>query len=83
MKRLKWEQQKDERMRQQIKENRFIITHPHKSPQQTLYLSIPHTVVYSSLELRELEARLKAGYMNKERAAQIAEKKALKTKDEV
>ena len=39
--------------------------------------------VCSSLELRELEARLKAGYMNKERAAQIAEKKALKTKDEV
>lgn len=57
MRRLKLEQQKDERMRQQIKEN--------------------------SLELRELEARLKAGYMNKERAAQLAEKKALKTKDEV
>ena len=36
-----------------------------------------------SLELRELEARLKAGYMNKERAAQMAEKKALKAKEEV
>ena len=41
------------------------------------------SVFCSSLELRELEARLKAGYMNKERAAQIAEKNVLKTKDEV
>ena len=41
------------------------------------------SVLCSSLELRELEARLKAGYMNKERAAQIAEKNVLKTKDEV
>jgi len=32
----------------------------------------------NSLELRELEAKLKAGYMNRERAAQIAEKEALK-----
>lgn len=30
----------------------------------------------NSLELRELEAKLKAGYMNRERAAQIAEKQA-------
>ncbi|KAK7497864.1 hypothetical protein BaRGS_00010998 [Batillaria attramentaria] len=32
----------------------------------------------TSLELRELEAKLKAAYMNKERAAQLAEKDALK-----
>lgn len=32
----------------------------------------------NSLELRELEAQLKAGYMNRERAAQIAEKQAAK-----
>lgn len=32
----------------------------------------------NSLELRELEAKLKAGYMNRERAAQIAEKEAIK-----
>ena len=31
-----------------------------------------------SLELRELEAKLKAAYTNKERAAQLAEKDALK-----
>ncbi|XP_065661551.1 meiosis-specific nuclear structural protein 1 isoform X3 [Hydra vulgaris] len=31
----------------------------------------------NSLELRELEAKLRAGYMNKERAAQLAEKQAL------
>ena len=31
-----------------------------------------------SLELRELEAKLKAAYMNKERMAQMAEKEAVK-----
>ena len=31
-----------------------------------------------SQELRELEAQLKAAYMNKERSAQLAEKEALK-----
>lgn len=30
-----------------------------------------------SVELRELEAKLKAGYMNQERAAQLAEKMAM------
>ena len=39
--------------------------------------------MFSSLELRELEAKLKAGYMNKERAAQLAEKEALKMRDKV
>jgi hypothetical protein len=34
-------------------------------------------LIYST-ELRELEAQLKAAYMNKERAAQLAEKEALK-----
>ncbi len=34
-----------------------------------------------SVELKELEAKLKAGYMNKERAAQMAEKEAIKEKD--
>lgn len=32
----------------------------------------------NSIELRELEKKLKAAYMNKERAAQIAEKDAIK-----
>ncbi|PKU47954.1 hypothetical protein llap_1737 [Limosa lapponica baueri] len=32
---------------------------------------------YDSLELRELEKKLKSAYMNKERAAQIAEKEAI------
>lgn len=32
----------------------------------------------TSLELRELEAKLKAAYTNKERHAQLAEKEALK-----
>ena len=52
LERLKWQKQKDERMRQKIREN--------------------------STELRELEAKLRAGYMNKERAAQLAEKDTLK-----
>ncbi|XP_053451260.1 meiosis-specific nuclear structural protein 1 [Nycticebus coucang] len=49
---LKHENLKDEKMRQQVREN--------------------------SIELRELEKKLKAAYMNKERAAQIAEKDAIK-----
>ncbi|XP_064387489.1 meiosis-specific nuclear structural protein 1-like [Halichondria panicea] len=57
MEKLKWEQNKDERYRQQIREN--------------------------SLELRELEAKLKAGYMNKERAAQLAEKDSMKKKEKM
>ena len=32
----------------------------------------------NSIELRELEKKLQAAYMNKERAAQIAEKDAIK-----
>lgn len=36
-----------------------------------------------SFELRELEAKLKAAYLNKERAAQLAEKETLKKKEEV
>ena len=37
----------------------------------------------TSLEIRELEAKLKAGYMNKERAAQLAEKEARKNEEMV
>ena len=40
-------------------------------------------MVLYSVELRELEAKLKAGYMNKERAAQLAEKEVIKKKEEV
>lgn len=35
------------------------------------------------MELRELESKLKAGYMNKERAAQIMEKEVIKQQEEV
>ena len=45
--------------------------------------SICLPLVFPSLELRELEAKLKAGYMNKERAAQLAEKDAMRKKEEV
>ncbi|XP_062242685.1 meiosis-specific nuclear structural protein 1 [Platichthys flesus] len=51
--RINFETQRDEKMRQHIKEN--------------------------SLELRELESKLKSAYMNKERAAQIAEHEAMKS----
>ena len=94
---MKWEQQRDERMRQQIKENRCTHTHT-RAHTHTRTCTRAHTHAHAhththiqcnlysschSLELRELEARLKAGYMNKERAAQLAEKKAIKIKDEV
>ena len=36
-----------------------------------------------SYELRELESKLKAGYMNRERAAQIAEKQAIEAEEQV
>ena len=37
----------------------------------TFFISSPFSY---SVDLRELEAKLKAGYMNRERAAQLAEK---------
>ena len=36
-----------------------------------------------SYEIRELEAKLRAGYMNKERAAQLMEKEVIKKEEEV
>ena len=37
----------------------------------------------TSYEIRELEAKLRAGYMNKERAAQLAEKEARRQEEKV
>ena len=39
---------------------------------------IKSNIFICSTELRELESQLKAAYMNKERAAQLAEKESLK-----
>lgn len=45
---------------------------------------VRESVVYlSSIELRELESKLKAGYMNRERAAQLAEKRLLEIDEQV
>ena len=44
----------------------------------TRHEKIRQQIRENSLELRELEAKLRAGYMNRERAAQIAEKEASK-----
>ncbi len=41
-----------------------------------LYEIIDVYLLFCSLELRELQAKLRAGYMNRERAAQFAEKTA-------
>ena len=46
-------------------------------------MHVPATMHTHSFELRELEAKLKAAYLNKERAAQLAEKDTLKKKEEV
>ena len=51
--------------------------------EESLKFNIVHAMVLYSVELRELEAKLKAGYMNKERAAQLAEKEVIKKKEEV
>lgn len=50
----------------------FLICFSCYIPTKTVY-------IYLSLELRELEAKLKSAYVNKERAAQIAEQEAMKT----
>ena len=47
-----------------------------RGPKCSVYLLI-FLMVFVSVELRELEAKLKAGYMNRERAAQLAEKRAM------
>ena len=39
--------------------------------------------MFCSVELRELEEKLRAGYMNKERAAQMMEKEVIKQQEEV
>ena len=44
---------------------------------------MPLLCVWFSVELRELEEKLKAGYMNKERAAQLMEKEAIRLQEEV
>ena len=49
---------------------------------QRHYISF-NFIVICSVELRELEAKLKAGYMNKERAAQLAEKEVIRKQEEV
>ena len=51
-----------------------------KHLESLLYVNTCSICVIScfSLELRELEAKLKAAYMNKERMAQMAEKEAVK-----
>lgn len=41
------------------------------------------TIYIFSLELRDLRAKLRAGYMNKERSAQLAEKKAIEVQKKV
>ncbi|KAK3737795.1 hypothetical protein QZH41_015857 [Actinostola sp. cb2023] len=52
---IKLEAQKDEKLRQHIREN--------------------------SVEIQELQAKLKAGYMNRERAAQLAEREVMELAD--
>ena len=42
-----------------------------------------HSVHHFSDELKELEAKLRAGYVNRERAAQLAEKQASQMLDAV
>lgn len=48
---------------------------------QQLYFTAPLIFLFST-ELKELEAKLRSAYMNKERHAQMAEKEALKEKEQ-
>ena len=47
-----------------------------KASSSSLHISVLYFSSFS-VELRELEAKLKSGYMNRERAAQLAEKMAI------
>lgn len=42
-----------------------------------VFLNFLNLFFVASVELRELEAKLKAGFMNRERSAQLAEKMAM------
>lgn len=69
-------------MRQYIRENRYSVGY-HALIGVTVQImccgfliKIPLLHYFKSPELRELEAKLKSAYVNKERAAQIAEQEA-------
>lgn len=92
--RISFEKQRDEKMRQYIKENRYrhlfdeldllydlnaalLLLCSSSLFNNTLYCIIIIIIIFS-MELRELESKLKSAYLNKERAAQIAEQEAMR-----
>lgn len=79
--RISYEKQREEKMRQHIKENRYVCsTTLTKRSSSSAFLRFDFRCIITllfSIELRELESKLKSAYLNKERAAQIAEHEAL------
>lgn len=82
--RINYEKQKDEKLRQHIRANRYTpIPLFNPSPDVFRLLNVFFLSVTFSLELRELESKLKAAYLNKDRAAQIAERDVLMLETQV
>lgn len=84
--RISYEKLRDEKMRQYVKENRYVHSWnwssvsiiKNQSVCQDGGLNSLFNLLIFSVELRELEVKLKSAYMNRERAAQIAEKEAMR-----
>lgn len=80
--RIKYEREREEKMRQYIRENRYSVGYRALIGVTVqvmccgFLITIPLLHYFKSPELRELEAKLKSAYVNKERAAQIAEQEA-------
>lgn len=79
--RINSEKMRDEKMRQHIKQNRWIEVENNSMDFVVIlcssFILYLHSV-HCSVEIRELEAKLKSAYLNRARAAQIAEKEAMK-----
>ena len=63
------QQEQEERLAIELEKQRHVVVKDQKLRQQ---------IREQSHEIRDLETKLREAYMNKERAAQIAEKEALK-----
>uniref|UniRef100_A0A8C5JLF9 Meiosis-specific nuclear structural protein 1 n=1 Tax=Junco hyemalis TaxID=40217 RepID=A0A8C5JLF9_JUNHY len=71
------EESRKQRALQLEREQKLAAELARRDLEKTRDEKIRQQVRANSLELRELESKLKSAYMNKERAAQIAEKKAI------
>lgn len=78
MARIHDEKLRDEKMRQYIKENRLVMSRYNVFLYlNSMFILLDLSFIVSA-ELRELELKLKSAYLNRERAAQVAEKETMR-----